>query len=360
MKFRLFIKARSLRVAASIIGVLTVAVLAVVGLTVTAYSKDLHEHSRTDRDTSGHTHDQSHKSHNSHNQPQDTRQYSHQDKHDEHGHEATHKNNNPVISLTEAMASELSISTATVEPQLLQQQVIVYGRVTTGPEQLSHVRARYSGLITDVAANIGDSVKQGSLLAEVESNQSLTRYNVTAPIDGTVLQRHANKGEVTREQVLFTIANLDTLWAEFALYPDTHFSVKANQSLLIRHQKQTFPAKVAHIVPSADAPYRIARVKLLNTQQQFSPQQLLTAYITIHEIPVALAVEKRSLQTLNHRQGVFVKKGSDYHFTPLQLGRSDNDWVEVKAGLSAKQLYVVDNSYLLKADAEKSEAGHSH
>jgi cobalt-zinc-cadmium efflux system membrane fusion protein len=55
-----------------------------------------------------------------------------------------------------------------------------------------------------------------------------------------------------------------------------------------------------------------------------------------------------------------VKNNTEYVFTPLQLGRSDMDYVEVIAGLKPGQWYVTTNSYLLKADIEKSEAEHAH
>jgi cobalt-zinc-cadmium efflux system membrane fusion protein len=44
----------------------------------------------------------------------------------------------------------------------------------------------------------------------------------------------------------------------------------------------------------------------------------------------------------------------------LELGRSDANRVEVLGGLAPGELYVVSNSYLIKADIEKSGAAHEH
>jgi cobalt-zinc-cadmium efflux system membrane fusion protein len=41
-------------------------------------------------------------------------------------------------------------------------------------------------------------------------------------------------------------------------------------------------------------------------------------------------------------------------------GLSDNENVEVLQGLLKDELIVSQNSYLIKADLEKSEAGHDH
>jgi cobalt-zinc-cadmium efflux system membrane fusion protein len=44
----------------------------------------------------------------------------------------------------------------------------------------------------------------------------------------------------------------------------------------------------------------------------------------------------------------------------LDLGRRDSDRIEVLGGLEAGTRYVTTNSYLLKADIEKSGASHDH
>jgi cobalt-zinc-cadmium efflux system membrane fusion protein len=44
----------------------------------------------------------------------------------------------------------------------------------------------------------------------------------------------------------------------------------------------------------------------------------------------------------------------------VTLGDSDGEWVEIKAGLAPGQRFVVNNSYLIKADIEKSGASHDH
>jgi cobalt-zinc-cadmium efflux system membrane fusion protein len=44
----------------------------------------------------------------------------------------------------------------------------------------------------------------------------------------------------------------------------------------------------------------------------------------------------------------------------LEMGRRDPQWVEVLGGLEPGTLYVTQNSYLIKADIEKSGAKHAH
>jgi cobalt-zinc-cadmium efflux system membrane fusion protein len=44
----------------------------------------------------------------------------------------------------------------------------------------------------------------------------------------------------------------------------------------------------------------------------------------------------------------------------LELGRSNQNWVEVLSGIELGTQYVTENSYLIKADIEKSGASHDH
>ena len=44
----------------------------------------------------------------------------------------------------------------------------------------------------------------------------------------------------------------------------------------------------------------------------------------------------------------------------LELGRRDSSFVEVRSGLTPGTVYVTENSYLIKADIEKSGASHDH
>jgi len=55
-----------------------------------------------------------------------------------------------------------------------------------------------------------------------------------------------------------------------------------------------------------------------------------------------------------------VKDGDQYEFQSVSIGRSDGTIAEVLSGLDLGTPYVVGNSYLVKADIEKSSAEHDH
>lgn len=274
---------------------------------------------------------------------------------DEHDHEEEQR-----TQIDDSMAAQVEIKTTNAASQVLRQSITVYGSLTTDPGQISHVRARYSGLIKSVRYTIGDAITQGDLLAEVESNESLKTYPIRAPISGTVIQRHANTGEVTQDQVLFSIANFDTLWAELRIYPSQQSAVNAGQAAHIDVDERELSGSIQHIIPALDKPYQLARVRFDNRSKGLTPGLLVEGHIIIGEFKVDLAVEKVALQTLGEQPGVFIKNATEYVFAPLRLGRADDRYVEVLSGLNPGQFYVNENSYLIKADIEKSEAEHAH
>ena len=75
---------------------------------------------------------------------------------------------------------------------------------------------------------------------------------------------------------------------------------------------------------------------------------------------VALAVKRSALQTFREFTVAFEQVGDAYEVRMLELGRQDETWAEVLGGLQTGATYVTDNSYLIKADIEKSGASHDH
>ena len=284
-----------------------------------------------------------------HNQEHD-----HKDEH-EHGHEEG------VTEIDDAMAQQVGIVVARTGAQTLHQTFTSYGRLTTSPEHNSHVRARFPGIVRSVVVNIGDQVSTGDLLAVIESNESLKRYDVRAPIDGTVIQRHANAGEMTQDQVLFSISSFESLWAELRIFPSQQRSLNVGQPVYIKAGDKRFESHISHLLPAEDAsPNLIARAKISGEQDGWFPGLMVEGEVVINTFETSLAVSKSAIQTIGGVIGIFVKEHDTYRFTPLLLGRSDSEFAEVLSGVTADVEYVTQNSYLVKADIEKSEAEHEH
>lgn len=299
--------------------------------------------------------------HEKHGENEEHEEHEEHNEHEGHDENDEYEHNETLSSrISDDMATAVNIVTDRADSQLLRQHQVVYGKLSADPNRISHVNARFPGILTSVKFSLGDSVKAGDVLAVVESNESLNTYAIKAPIDGVVIQRSANVGEVAQQQTLFSIADFGSLWADFRLYPSQQVAVATGQNVVILAADTEINGVIAHIIPSLTQPYQLARVKLDNRDGKLSPGQLIEGAVITGEFNVELAVKKSAIQILDNQSGVFVKNNTEYVFTPLQLGRSDMDYVEVIAGLKPGQWYVTTNSYLLKADIEKSEAEHAH
>ncbi|QGS47754.1 efflux RND transporter periplasmic adaptor subunit [Shewanella putrefaciens] len=299
--------------------------------------------------------------HEKHGENEEHEEHEEHNEHEGHDENDEHEHNETLSSrISDDMATAVNIVTDRADSQLLRQHQVVYGKLSADPNRISHVNARFPGLLTSVKFSLGDSVKAGDVLAVVESNESLNTYAIKAPIDGVVIQRSANVGEIAQQQTLFSIADFGSLWADFRVYPSQQVAVATGQTVVIMAADTEINGVIAHIIPSLTQPYQLARVKLDKRDGKLSSGQLIEGAVISGEFNVELAVKKSAIQILDNKSGVFVKNNSEYAFTPLQLGRSDMDYVEVIAGLKPGQWYVTTNSYLLKADIEKSEAEHAH
>ena len=90
------------------------------------------------------------------------------------------------------------------------------------------------------------------------------------------------------------------------------------------------------------------------------PGQFVRGQVTVAKHPVALAVRQSAIQGFRDFQVVFARIGDTYEVRMLELGRQNDRWAEVLGGLKPGTEYVTSNSYLIKADIEKSGASHDH
>ncbi len=288
----------------------------------------------------------------------DEHEYEHQHEH-KHKHKAHHEEG--TTQITEDMASLNAIKTAIVSGGDISRKRTLYGVVTLSPEHTSHVAARFAGRITRVNVEYGDTVKKGQVLASIESNSSLQTYNVTAPLSGSVIAKHANAGEVVSEQTLFTITNTSTLWAELKVFPSQASVIKPQQQVVLQSDERQIESHISQLLPNTTAePFRIARVKFNNPDNDWFPGLMVSAKVLIDEHEVGLRVPLSALQQYESNTVVFVKEGNAYHAVQVDLGVRDDQYAEVLSGLDAGQKIVTENSYLIKADLEKDGAEHSH
>lgn len=265
------------------------------------------------------------------------------------------------IELSDEAIEKAEITVATAGTAELTITATLFGKTQPDPQRLSHVKARFPGLIVAVSPSLGDTVKQGQMLMEVEANDSLKRYAVRAPIFGTVVELHANKGEFAGDSSLITIADFGRLWAVLSVFPQDADRVKNGQQVTLKAGERNAQSTIRFLNPGADSqPTVMAHVPLDNSAGRWTPGLLLEAEVVTEKFSVPLAVQNEAIQQVNGESVVFLRTEHGFEVTDIRIGRRDAKLSEVLDGLHEGERYALTNSYLLKAELEKSGASHDH
>jgi multidrug resistance efflux pump len=142
---------------------------------------------------------------------------------------------------------------------VLRDSLLLNGMVQPNQESLVQVTPRFPGIVRDVRKRIGDHVQKGDVLVIVESNQSLTPYELKAALAGTVIDRQTTLGEYVSEQKpAFVIADLSTVWVDFSVYRRDLSRVKIGDQVLIDPADggSAIEAKVSYLSPVGSSTLR--------------------------------------------------------------------------------------------------------
>ncbi len=187
---------------------------------------------------------------------------------------------------------------------------------------------------------------------------SYTRYEITAPLDGTVVEKHIVLGEVFKEDSnpCFVIADLTSVWVDLKVHQQDLSHIRPGQAAVIKGgedlQTEGTIAFVSNIVVETSR-MAFARMTIANPEGRWRPGLFVTGQIVIEEVSAPVVVPKDALVRLDGQTCVFLQ--TDRGFVPqtVMVGRSNDNSVEITAGLKAGQKYVSRGAYTLKSELNK-------
>ena len=227
-------------------------------------------------------------------------------------------------------------------------------------------RQKLSALGLD-AAEVASAQKRD----ETSPNAStLRQYELRAPLSGRIVERRVDVGTAVGKEGdpadLYTVADLSSVWIELSVPTGDLAQVAEGARVTVtpsrdrsgRHEE----GKVIFVSPLLNAETRAARVvvALPNAGMAWRPGTYVTAEIEIAQDRVAMRVPRSAFQTVEGKRVVFVRRPDGFEARAVELGRSDDDAFEVVSGLNPGEDIAVANSFLLKAEFAKGEAGHDH
>ncbi|MEH2491171.1 divalent metal ion exporter adaptor subunit IhpB [Bradyrhizobium sp. AZCC 2230] len=265
------------------------------------------------------------------------------------------------VTMSNAKVAAAGIELATASPAVLHDSLQLNGMVQPNQESLVQITPRFPGIVREVRKRIGDRVQKGDVLAIVESNQSLTPYELKAVLAGTVIDRQTTLGEYASEQKpAFVIADLSTVWVDFSVYRRDIGKVHVGDQVLIdpADARPAIAAKISYLSPvgSSDTQSALARAVVENGDQRLRPGLFITGRLSLSERKVDVAVKSSALQSVENRAVVFVRNGEKFEPRDVEIGQRDPEFVEITFGVLQGDPYAARNSFILKSEMAKGAA----
>lgn len=303
----------------------------------------------------------------------------HDPNHDDHGseagksestkpvdeHEGHDEGESEFVVLSDDEISEFGITLQTAGPGMIRHEIVVPGEVAVNGDRVAHIVPRFTGVVKQVLKRVGDQVREGDVLAIVESNEGLTPYKVISLMDGTVIEKQINVGEVhSGESPAFVVADLDTVWVNLSIYQMHLAEVRLGQTAAITadHGGSFATGEVSYVSPVVDEHTRTstARVVLPNADGRWRPGLLIEGRIATASNSADVVVPKTAIFHMDDSEVVFVQTPEGFRARPVQLGRTNHSNAEVVSGLSAGEVYAASGGFTIKAEIQKGSFGDGH
>lgn len=200
-----------------------------------------------------------------------------------------------------------------------------------------------------------------------------SRFTLTTPIAGTVIDRAALRGRlVDAEHPLFIVGELSRLWLVVHAFERDALRIRKGATARVSFPAlpgQSVSGAVTRIGSRVDPTSRTVdvRIELDNPSGVLRPGMSASALVPIGDAAeTVVTVPVEALQRMPQGWSVFIprKEEGTFDIRPVGRGRDLEGEVEILSGLRAGERVVVDGAFLLKAEADKArgggEAEHHH
>jgi membrane fusion protein, heavy metal efflux system len=213
-----------------------------------------------------------------------------------------------------------------------------------------------------IEANIALRLAQQQLSATGGGGGAPNRIAVRSPIGGQVIARSAILGQqVTADAELYRVANLGRVTITTSLVPADAARVRPGMRVEVTAPGRRQEARVTFVSPILDETTRLVPIiaAIDNGSGQWRIGETVNASILV---PAGgdrtVAVPSTAVQMIEDKPYVFVRTPAGFRATPVTLGRTNGGQVTVASGLTGDERIATTNSFTLKAELGKGEAGH--
>jgi cobalt-zinc-cadmium efflux system membrane fusion protein len=198
-----------------------------------------------------------------------------------------------------------------------------------------------------------------------EPEHSLVHYELVAPFDGVIVDRHISEGEaIPANAEAFALADLRTVWVDLSVFQKDLDLIRDGQRVRITStgRQITTEATIQYVQPIVGEETRTAtaRIVLDNGDGRWKPGAFVTGAVVIEAIVLPIVVPKSALISLDNDYVVFVETDDGFKVQTVTIGRESLTESAIEAGLEPGMRYVSEGGFALKAELGKSELGEGH
>ncbi|MCW9706269.1 efflux RND transporter periplasmic adaptor subunit [Fodinibius salsisoli] len=205
---------------------------------------------------------------------------------------------------------------------------------------------------------------------EAGSDQPLSQFYITSPIDGVIQERNLSPGQtVSSSETPVHVANLSQMWVMIDAYEQDIRYIEPGQTVNIAVRSipnEIFEGTVDWISYALEEDTRTmpVRANLKNTDRQLRAGMFGTARIQTGRERSLAMIPVDAVQTIEGESRVFVPGREAGSFRPVavRLGAENEGLVEIIAGLQPGDKAVTAGAFDLKSalTAQTRSASHGH
>jgi len=201
---------------------------------------------------------------------------------------------------------------------------------------------------------------------EIERTKSAQRrFELKAPISGTVIQKFAVKGQyVTAGTPIYQLADLRKVWLVLELFPEDAGSIRLGQPVIASTQSlnsESVAGKVDFISPSVDPKTRTVGVRVVieNEEGKLRPGEFARAKLQVDLLTddgmgqATVVVPRDSLLSVGNTSVAYVEiQPGEFQLRQVKTGPTVDRMTAILQGINAGDQVVARSTFLLDAQMQ--------
>ena len=206
-------------------------------------------------------------------------------------------------------------------------------------------------------------ISDAQIQSIIDSENIIETFNIYANFSGVILHKRVSVGDYIKEgEVLFDVQNLNQLWAVFDVYENDLPSVKVGKKISFTTSSipnKTFTSTINFVEPIINPSTRTAKIRanINNSNHLLKPEMFIEGVMsTENSSNESLLVPKSAVMWTGEKSVVYVKLPSmsipSFEFREVTLGRSSGNNYFVLDGLSNGDEVVTNGAFVIDASAQ--------